>query len=71
MVTKRSQPTSATCAKYPKCKSSLVRRLIRAKDDPAKRRIREWLSAIDDEHLLRFGLTLEDIAIFRGHRTNN
>jgi hypothetical protein len=35
--------------------SSLVRRLVRAKDDPAKQRIRTQLSAIDDEGLLRIG----------------
>jgi hypothetical protein len=47
-------------------RSSLVRRLVRAKDDPGKQRIRRWLSAIDDERLLRFGLTPEDIALLRG-----
>jgi hypothetical protein len=46
--------------------SSLVRRLVRAKDDPAKQRIRAQLSEIDDERLLRFGLTSEDIAALRG-----
>jgi hypothetical protein len=46
--------------------SSLVRRLVRAKDDPAKQRIRAWLSDIDDERLRRFGLTTGDIALLRG-----
>jgi hypothetical protein len=46
--------------------SSLVRRLVRAKDDPAKQRIRAQLSAIDDEGLFRIGLTSEDIAALRG-----
>jgi hypothetical protein len=46
--------------------SSLVRRLVRAKDDPAKQRIRRWLGAINDERLLNFGLTPEDIALLRG-----
>jgi hypothetical protein len=43
--------------------SSLVRRLLQAKDDPAKRR---WLSDIDDKRLLSFGLTPKDIALLRG-----
>jgi hypothetical protein len=50
----------------PIARSSLVRRLILAKDDPAKRRIRAWLSDIDDERLFCFGLTSEDIAALRG-----
>lgn len=48
--------------------SSLVRRLIRAKDDPAKQRIRTWLSEIGDERLLCFGLTSQDIAMLRGRQ---
>ena len=46
--------------------SSLVRRLVLAKDDPAKQRIRAWLSDIDDERLFRLGLASEDIAALRG-----
>jgi hypothetical protein len=46
--------------------SSLVRRLVRAKDDPAKQRIRAWLCDIDDERLRRFGLSAEHIAMLRG-----
>ena len=46
--------------------SSLVRRLVLAKDDPAKQRIRAQLSAIDDERLFCLGLTSEDIAALRG-----
>ena len=46
--------------------SSLVRRLVLAKDDPAKLRIREWLGDIDDERLFFLGLTSEDIAALRG-----
>jgi hypothetical protein len=49
-----------------KARSSLVRRLVQAKDDPAKQRIRRWLSDINDERLLSFGLTPEDIARLRG-----
>jgi hypothetical protein len=46
--------------------SSLVRRLVQARDDPAKQRIRRWLSDVNDERLLSFGLTPEDIALLRG-----
>jgi hypothetical protein len=46
--------------------SNLVRRLVRAKDDPAKQRIRAQLSAIDDERLSCLGLISEDIAALRG-----
>jgi hypothetical protein len=43
--------------------SRLVRRLVRANDDPAKQRIRVQLG---DERLFGFGLTSEDIAALRG-----
>ena len=46
--------------------SSLVRRLVLAKDDPAKQRIRAQLGDIDDEQLFCFGLTSEDVAALRG-----
>jgi hypothetical protein len=46
--------------------SSLVRRLVLAKGDPAKQRIWARLSEIDDERLLCLGLTSEDIAALRG-----
>jgi hypothetical protein len=46
--------------------SSLVRRLVLAKDDPAKQRIRALLCDVDDEQLFCFGLTSEDIAALRG-----
>jgi hypothetical protein len=55
-------------ARPAKARSSLVRRLVQAKDDPGKRRIWRWLSDIDDERLLGFGLTPEDIAILRAGR---
>jgi hypothetical protein len=45
---------------------SLVRRLVRAKADPARQRIRAWLCDIDDERLFCLGLTSEDIAALRG-----
>jgi hypothetical protein len=63
--TKYRAPTPAADSKCPKCKSSLVRRLVQAKHDPAKQRIRAWLSKISDERLLAFGLTKDDIASCR------
>jgi hypothetical protein len=56
-------------ARCRKARSSLVRRLVQARDDPAKQRIRRWLSDISDERLSSFGLTMEDIALLRGSRT--
>jgi quercetin dioxygenase-like cupin family protein len=47
-------------------RSSLVRRLVLTKGDPAKRRVRAWLSNIDDGRLFCLGLTSEDIAALRG-----
>jgi len=49
----------------PKAKSSLVRRLVAAQNDPAKRRIRIWLTDLDDQQLSHLGLTRDDIAILR------
>ena len=57
-------------ARCRKARSSLVRRLVQAKDDPAKQRIRRRLSDISDERLLNLGLTPEDIALLRGSRGN-
>jgi hypothetical protein len=48
--------------------SSFVRRLVNARNDPAKTRIRAWLLALDDQRLAGFGLTPEDIALLRGPR---
>jgi len=48
-----------------KARSSLVRRLVRAHDDPGKQRIRAWLRELDDEQLARLGLMLEDILVLR------
>ena len=46
--------------------SGLVRRLVRAGNDPGKERIRMWLMEIDDAQLRsRLGLSLEDIAVLR------
>lgn len=55
----------ARSPRFLKAQSSLVRTLVQARDDPAKRRIRPWLSDINDERLLAFGLTQEDIALLR------
>ncbi len=65
-VPRSRQGTTGDPAGCQKAGSSLVRRLVRAQDDPAKQRIRAWLSDIDDERLLNFGLTLKDIAVLRG-----
>ena len=47
--------------------SALVRRLVRARNDPGKERIRMWLINVDDAQLRsRLGLTQEDIAVLRG-----
>jgi hypothetical protein len=52
--------------KHTNSTSSLVRRLVRAEHDPGKQRARRWLSDIDNRALMQFGLTLQDIAAFRG-----
>jgi hypothetical protein len=46
-------------------KSSFLRRLLRANDDPAKQRCLAWLIKIDDRRLLEFGLSPGDLAILR------
>lgn len=45
--------------------SPLVRRLVQARHDPAKERIRAWFQAIDNDRLLAFGLTAVDIETLR------
>ena len=49
-----------------KPKSSLVRRLVLARDDALKLRARRWLAAMDDQKLLDFGLSRGDVAALRG-----
>jgi hypothetical protein len=50
----------------PKMGSGLVRRLVCARDDPGKERIRMWLIDLDDAQLRSgLGLTVEDIAVLR------
>jgi hypothetical protein len=60
------QGITAALVGSPKAKSSLVRRLVAAENDPAKRRICAWLAELDDERLSGLGLVSEDIAILRG-----
>ena len=58
---------TAFSAGPPVTRSGLVRRLVRARNDPGKERIRKWLIDIDDDVKLQsdLGLTLEDIAVLR------
>ena len=53
-------------AKDLKVRSSLMRRLVEAQDDPAKHRIRAWLCGLNDEQLSNLGCTSDDIAVLRG-----
>ena len=49
--------------------SGLVCRLVCARDDPGKERIRMWLIDLDDAQLQSgLGLTVEDIAVLRTRR---
>ena len=51
-------------------RSGLVRRLVRARNDPGKERICKWLIDIDDAKLQSdLGLTFEDIAVLREPRS--
>ena len=55
---------TALSASPPVTRSGLVRRLVRARNDPGKERIRKWLIDIDDAKLQSgLGLTPEDIAV--------
>jgi hypothetical protein len=49
-------------------KSTFVRRLLKARDDPSKARVLAWLLDTEDARLSGFGLTPEDIALLRGIR---
>jgi hypothetical protein len=61
---------TARPAKDLKVRSSLVRRLVQAQDDPAKHRIRAWLCDLNDEQLSSgLGCTSDDIAVLRGTQT--
>jgi uncharacterized protein YjiS (DUF1127 family) len=60
------QRMTALPAALPEARSSLVRRLVAARNDPGKRRIRAWLANLSDERLSGLGLTPQDILILRG-----
>ena len=60
---------TARSAVHLKARSSLVRRLIQARDDPGKDRIRGWLRNLSHEQLSGLGLTFEDITVLRGTQT--
>ena len=48
---------AAQLARLLKARSSLVRSLVRAHDDPGKQRMRAWLRELDDEQLTSLDLT--------------
>jgi hypothetical protein len=60
---------SVAAGRLLKSGSSLVRRVVQARDDPAKQRIRAWLRALDNEQRSSLGLTSEDMAVLRGTQT--
>jgi uncharacterized protein YjiS (DUF1127 family) len=62
------QGTEALPPARPAARSSLVRRLVAAENDPAKQRIRALLANLADEQLSGLGLTPQDILILRGMR---
>ena len=62
------QGIAAMALAVPVPQSSFVRRLLRARDDPAKQRILGWLLQIDDARLRGFGLSTTDITILRDMR---
>jgi hypothetical protein len=60
------QPIAVLSEGLRKMGSGLVRRLVCARDDPGKQRIRMWLIDLDDAQLRSgLGLTVEDIAVLR------
>jgi hypothetical protein len=60
------QPIAVLSDGLPKMRSGLVRRLVCARDDPGKERIRMWLIELDEAQLRSgVGLTVEDIAVLR------
>jgi hypothetical protein len=60
------QPLAVLSDGLPKMESGLVRRLVCARDDPGKERIRMRLIDLDDAQLRSgLGLTVEDIEILR------
>jgi hypothetical protein len=62
------QAIAALSANRPVTGSALVRRLVRARNDPGKARVRMLLIALNDAQLRSgLGLAPEDIAILRAH----
>ena len=60
------QPIAVRSDGLSKMGSGLVRRLVCARDDPGKERIRMWLLNLNDAQLQSgLGLTVEDIAVLR------
>src|SRR5215831_21084786 len=60
------QPMAVLSDGLPKMGSCLVCRVVCARDDPGKERIRMWLIDLDDAQLRSgLGLTVEDIAVQR------
>jgi hypothetical protein len=60
-------PATTGPAKDVMVRSSLVRRLVQARNDPVKQRARAWLCEMSDEQLSsRLGCTPKDIAALRG-----
>ena len=66
------QAIVALSASLPTTGSGLIRRLVRAQNDPGKERVRMWLIDLDDSQLQSgLGLRLEDIAVLRGGTARN
>jgi hypothetical protein len=60
------QAIASLSASFPTPTSGLVRRLVRARNDPGKERIRMWLLGLDDARLQSgLGLTPEDVDVLR------
>jgi len=60
------QEITALRVSFPTTGSSLVRRLVLARNDPGKKRVRAWLMELDDAQLSSsLGLTPEDIVVLR------
>jgi hypothetical protein len=68
----RGAPKTRSTLCLPTKGSSLVRRLVLARNDQGKKRVRAWLMQLDDAQLSSsLGLTAEDIAVLRAGRGPN
>ena len=65
-IARSQQARDAIPPALPAARSSLVRRLVAAENDPAKQRIRALLANLGNERLSGLGLTPQDILILRG-----